>query len=182
MSSSLTRLGLAAASMALAALASVAIAADNAGKTVVIRAIDANGVGASLGALTLADTQSGLRIMPSLAGLTPGAHGMHVHQNADCGAAAKDSAMTAGLKAGGHLDPANTGLHEGPFGKGHLGDLPYLMVDDKGKAAIGVVAPHLKLADVVGHAIVIHEGADNYSDTPNPLGGGGGRIACGVVE
>ncbi len=29
--------------------------------------------------------------------------------------------------------------------------------------------------------LVIHEGGDNYSDTPKPLGGGGGRIACGVV-
>jgi Cu-Zn family superoxide dismutase len=170
------------ASLALIAFSFVAVAADNAGKTVVIRAIDATGVGASLGTLALTDTQSGLRIMPSLAGLTPGMHGMHVHQNADCGPAKKDDAMAAGMKAGGHLDPANTGKHEGPFGKGHLGDLPYLSVDPQGKAAIGVVAPHLKLAQVVGHAIVIHEGADNYSDAPNPLGGGGARIACGVVE
>jgi Cu-Zn family superoxide dismutase len=29
---------------------------------------------------------------------------------------------------------------------------------------------------------MIHEGGDNYRDTPEPLGGGGGRIACGVVE
>jgi Cu-Zn family superoxide dismutase len=29
---------------------------------------------------------------------------------------------------------------------------------------------------------MIHEGGDNYADEPKPLGGGGARIACGVVE
>jgi Cu-Zn family superoxide dismutase len=29
---------------------------------------------------------------------------------------------------------------------------------------------------------MIHESGDNYSDTPKKLGGGGGRIACGVVK
>jgi Cu-Zn family superoxide dismutase len=28
---------------------------------------------------------------------------------------------------------------------------------------------------------MIHEGGDNYSDQPKPLGGGGARIACGVI-
>ena len=39
----------------------------------------------------------------------------------------------------------------------------------------------LKLEDVAGRALVIHEGGDNYSDTPKPLGGGGVRMACGVI-
>jgi superoxide dismutase, Cu-Zn family len=30
--------------------------------------------------------------------------------------------------------------------------------------------------------VVIHEGGDNFSDQPKPLGGGGGRIACGVIK
>lgn len=45
-----------------------------------------------------------------------------------------------------------------------------------------MVAPRLKLADVKQHALMIHVGADNYSDTPKPLGGGGGRMVCGVVK
>jgi Cu-Zn family superoxide dismutase len=40
----------------------------------------------------------------------------------------------------------------------------------------------MSVAKAQGHAIIIHEGGDNYSDTPKPLGGGGSRIACGVVE
>jgi Cu-Zn family superoxide dismutase len=43
-----------------------------------------------------------------------------------------------------------------------------------------VIAPRLKLADVQGRALVIHEGGDNYSDQPEN-GGGKGRVACGVV-
>jgi Cu-Zn family superoxide dismutase len=43
-----------------------------------------------------------------------------------------------------------------------------------------VTAPQLKLADVRGRSLMIHEGGDNYSDTPEN-GGGAGRIACGVV-
>jgi Cu-Zn family superoxide dismutase len=29
---------------------------------------------------------------------------------------------------------------------------------------------------------MIHAGGDNHSDTPAPLGGGGGRMACGVIK
>jgi Cu-Zn family superoxide dismutase len=42
-------------------------------------------------------------------------------------------------------------------------------------------APRLSTDDLKGRAIVIHSGGDNYSDTPRPLGGGGARVACGVV-
>ena len=43
-----------------------------------------------------------------------------------------------------------------------------------------MTAPRLKMADVRGRALMIHEGGDNYSDNPEN-GGGKGRVACGVV-
>ena len=86
------------------------------------------------------------------------------------------------MAAGGHYDPANTGKHLGPHGEGHKGDLPALTVDASGETTKGVVAPHLTVADIKGRSIIIHAGADNYSDQPAPLGGGGARIACGVVK
>src|SRR5262249_24970487 len=88
----------------------------------------------------------------------------------------------AGMAAGGHYDPANTGKALGPLGEGHKGDLPALTVDADGRATKDVVAPHLKVSDVKGHSIMIHVGGDNYSDQPAPLGGGGARIACGVAK
>ena len=88
----------------------------------------------------------------------------------------------AGLAAGGHYDPAHSGKHEGPAGDGHSGDLPALKVADDGTATTAVVAPRLKIADILNRSIMIHAGSDNYSDSPKPLGGGGARIACGVIE
>jgi Cu-Zn family superoxide dismutase len=63
-----------------------------------------------------------------------------------------------------------------------MGDLPALEVNDQGEAVKLMLAPHLKLADIKGHTLMIHAGGDNYSDTPKPLGGGGPRVACGVIE
>ena len=42
-----------------------------------------------------------------------------------CDALARPSTGTESLTAaGGQFDPLNTGDHEGPYGDGHLGDLP----------------------------------------------------------
>ena len=39
-----------------------------------------------------------------------------------------------------------------------------------------------RIAALRGKSVMIHGGGDNYSDQPAPLGGGGARIACGVIE
>ena len=57
-----------------------------------------------------------------------------------------------------------------------------LEVAPDGTAQTPVTAPNLSVADLRGHALMIHAGGDNYSDQPEPLGGGGGRIACGIVK
>jgi Cu-Zn family superoxide dismutase len=150
--------------------------------TVVINKIDANGVGETIGGLTLEDTAQGLKVTPKLTGLPPGPHGFHVHANASCAPAEQNGQKVAGLGAGGHFDPAATGKHLGPAGDGHKGDMPVLVVAPDGTATSPAFSPHLKVADVQGHAIVIHAGGDNFSDQPAPLGGGGARIACGVVK
>jgi Cu-Zn family superoxide dismutase len=46
-----------------------------------------------------------------------------------------------------------------------------------------LVAPRITDVNVLkGHSLMIHAGGDNYSDQPKPLGGGGARIACGVIQ
>ena len=141
-----------------------------------------HGVGDKIGTITAEDTPYGLLLTPSLTGLAPGLHGFHLHEHATCECAEKDGKMTAALAAGNHFDPGKTGKHLGPYGEGHLGDLPPLWVDADGKCTLPVLAPRLKVADLAGRSIMIHAGGDNYSDTPAPLGGGGARIACGVAE
>lgn len=150
--------------------------------TVPMHLIDASGTGKSVGNVRAEDSKDGLVLMPRLEGLPAGAHGFHVHEKPDCAPMEKDGKKTAGLAAGGHYDPDKSGKHAGPTGKGHVGDLPALTVDDKGMATKRLVAPRLKVADLAGRSLMIHEGGDNYADEPKPLGGGGARIACGVVE
>jgi Cu-Zn family superoxide dismutase len=140
------------------------------------------GAGKSIGTVTVKDTQYGLLLIPQLTDLAPGLHGFHVHQNPDCAAGMKDNKPMAGMAAGGHYDPAGTNKHEGPYGQGHLGDLPALYVGADGKVALPVLAPRLKTADLKGRSLMIHAGGDNYSDAPAALGGGGARAACGVVK
>jgi len=140
------------------------------------------GPGASLGSITISESPGGAVFHLDLHGLPPGQHGFHVHSSPSCAPGQKDGAQVPAGGAGGHLDPAATGMHMGPGGGGHLGDLPYLTVGADGTATGEIVAPQIKtLADLKGHALVIHAGGDNYADQPKPLGGGGARLACGVI-
>ena len=147
-------------------------------------AIDINkvsdaGVGEKIGTVSIAEEGRASSFKVAVSGIASGAHGFHVHEKADCGAAMKDGKMEPGGAAGPHYDPDQKKSHKGPQGPGHKGDLPVLTANSKGINQT-VTAPHLKLADVEGRSIVIHEGGDNYSDNPEN-GGGKGRIACGVV-
>ena len=148
---------------------------------ITVHQVDANGVGASIGTVSFQQTPKGLLITPALGKLSPGEHGFHIHENGSCEAAEKEGKMGAALAAGGHLNPEKVAHHGTPL-DGHLGDLPALTVNDKGFATTPVLAPRLKLTDIQGRAIMIHAGGDNYSDSPKPLGGGGDRVACGVIK
>lgn len=139
------------------------------------------GVGKTVGTITATQTPYGVLLTPDLSGLAPGLHGFHVHQNPDCGPKEEDGKQVAALAAGGHYDPAKTGRHEGPYGNGHLGDLPAIFVTPDGTATYPVLAPRLKLSDLKGRTLMIHAGGDNHADHPQKLGGGGARLACGVI-
>ena len=149
---------------------------------VTMNLVNEQGVGKSIGTITISERPTGLVFTPQLTDLAPGVHGFHVHQNADCAAGVKDGKTVPGLAAGGHYDPASAGKHEGPHGKGHLGDLPPLTVGADGKAVTAVSASRLKMSDVKGRSLMVHAGGDNYADQPAPLGGGGARVACGAIN
>lgn len=128
----------------------------------------------SYGSVILEDTDDGLLISPNLHSLSPGLHGFHVHDVPSC--------HNFGQAARGHFDPKNTNRHRGPYkDDGHLGDLPALTFDAKKQSTHSVLAPRLKLYDIQNRALMIHSGGDNYSDTPKSNGGGGDRVACGVI-
>ena len=138
--------------------------------------VNDDGVGKSIGSIVIREGETGIVLKPDLKGLPPGPHGFHVHQEPDCGPSLKDGKMAAANSAGEHFDPGATGKHAGPDGEGHAGDLPRIDVAQNGTVTADIAAPRLKLGDVKGRSLMIHEGADDFAGSP-----GGPRIACGVI-
>lgn len=132
------------------------------------------------GRIVAVNSPYGVVFYPQLNGLAPGVHGFHVHVNPDCGPTEKG----LGMKAGGHWDPENTGTHSFPWAdNGHKGDLPALYVAEDGTATQPVLAPKIKsIEELRNHSIMVHVGGDNHHDHPATLGGGGARMACGVMK
>ncbi len=130
--------------------------------------------GKAIGTVVAEASLCGVKLTPNLTNLTPGIHGFHIHVKPDCG--------DSGNAAGGHLDPKNTEHHLGPYAKGHLGDLPVLIVNEDGTATLPTLAPRFSLNELRGHALMVHAGGDNYADTPEKNGGGAARFACGVIK
>ncbi|HEX7642521.1 MAG TPA: superoxide dismutase [Cu-Zn] SodC [Burkholderiaceae bacterium] len=151
--------------------------------TVPMNMVDEKGVVTPAGEITVTESQYGLIFWPSLSGLPTGLHGFHIHEHPSCDAGMKDGKPVPAMAAGGHWDPMKTERHAGPYSDGHLGDLPALYVGNDARAVYPVLAPRLKSLDALhGHALMIHAGGDNHDDHPAPLGGGGARIACGVIK
>lgn len=171
-------IAIAAVGSSVIAFASIA-RADEA--EVEIREVNARGVWDVIGSVKAKDASGGVAFAISVKDLPGGPHGFHLHEMGNCGPANG----AAGMAAGGHYDPSGTGRHMGPSARGHLGDLPiiYIATDEDGGLPYdgSLFAPHLKVSDMRGRALVIHKDGDNFADEPKPNGGGGDRLACGVV-
>jgi Cu-Zn family superoxide dismutase len=141
-----------------------------------------DGPGQGVGVVTITEGSAGATFHLDLRGLPPGPHGFHIHAGDTCAPAMKDGKSVPAGGAGGHMDPGATAMHMGPEGMGHLGDLPRLTVAADGTDMEVLVAPRIKSLEALkGHALMIHAGGDNYADQPAPLGGGGARLACGII-
>ncbi|UAK23430.1 superoxide dismutase family protein [Sphingomonas nostoxanthinifaciens] len=129
------------------------------------------------GTATLTPAPKGILIRIEASGLTPGWHGIHIHEKGDC----SDAAFKA---AGAHVHMATPAVHGllNPQASDQ-GDLPNLYVGADGTVKADlftslVMLPALQDAD--GAAIVIHAKPDDY--TTQPIGGAGDRVACAVVR
>ena len=129
------------------------------------------------GTATFVPASNGLKVSIRVANVPPGPHGIHLHQNADCG--------DGGAAAGGHYNPDNVKhgfLPKDGFGNAHAGDLGNIEVHANGSGTLELTLPGLSLQDgphsVVGRTIILHEKPDDFGQ---PTGNAGSRIACGVV-
>lgn len=130
--------------------------------------------GGPTGTLLLTVDPNGVKVTGQVTGLAPGSeHGFHIHEFGDLTA-------TDGTSLGSHYNPMGVdhGLPSDNDEARHVGDFGNIKADDNGVAAIDKVFPGVKLAEVLGRGVVVHEKPD---DGGQPTGNAGGRIAFGVI-
>jgi Cu-Zn family superoxide dismutase len=130
-----------------------------------------------------------------------GFHGLHIHANDasgngdGCIADAAQPPATWFVSADGHWKHDPGELHGA-----HAGDLPSVYVNDDGSATIEFDVDKLTASEVVGRAVVLHVGLDNFGNVPvgagsdqytagptaltktQATGNAGDRFACGVIS
>lgn len=113
-------------------------------------------------------------------GLSPGLHGLHVHE---CGDLSKGCDSI-----GEHFSLVDT-KHGGPSddeNNRHTGDLGNIIANEDGRATFRVVDKVLKVSDVIGRSLVVTDRPDDLGKGGNPeslISGNAGRgISCGIIS
>lgn len=129
------------------------------------------------GIVTMEETADGLKIVVQLENAPQGEHGFHIHEFGDCG--------DMGKNAGSHFNPQGNPhgqIMKDGMAKAHPGDLGNVTIKEDGTGRLEAVVPKLSLSsgeyNVAGHAVVLHEKIDDFSQ---PVGNAGGRIGCGPI-
>ncbi len=135
--------------------------------------------GRDTGSVRMVETTAGVLMRFKFKGLTPGQHGLHVHETGKCEADFKSAGAIynpLGAKHGYLND-------EGPM----VGDLPNIFVGPSGEVEVELISPFVTLNrdaeesifDADGTSLILFEKADDYLSEPE--GNAGARIACGVI-
>ncbi len=122
------------------------------------------------GVIQFAPTSSGMEVSGALKNLPTGLHGLHIHESGDC------------AKPGGHFAPTGNRHGNPANGEHHLGDLGNVEADASNQAAVSISVSGLALSgknSILGHALVVHAGADDMSSQPS--GNSGDVIGCGII-
>ncbi|MBT8275390.1 MAG: superoxide dismutase family protein [Bacteroidia bacterium] len=131
------------------------------------------------GTVTFTEQEGVVAMEATLSGLTPGTHAIHIHEKADC--TAED-----GTSSGGHWNP--TFAPHGKWGAEegfHKGDIGNVEADENGNASIAMKTDEWCIGcgdenkDILGKAIIVHQGTDDY--TTQPTGAAGARVSCGGI-
>lgn len=135
--------------------------------------------GLEIGYARLEQGPAGLLIRMEIApgGLTPGWHGLHLHETGDC------SDVGAYQLSGGHhgKQPGAHGLMNPDLGP-EAGDLANAWAASDGSVGYEAFTSLTELVPALGGdglSIIVHAGEDDHRS--QPIGGAGARVACGVV-
>lgn len=124
--------------------------------------------------------EDGVQIVVAVKNVTPGSHGIHIHEKGDC--SAEDASS-----AGDHYNPTKV-IHGAPDPlKHHVGDFGNIEIDQDGNGALTLIIPRNHFhpdfpdwKDIVGKSVVLHSKPDDLKTQPS--GDSGERIACGVIN
>jgi len=131
------------------------------------------------GTVTFSETDGMVTMQANITGLSEGLHAIHIHETGDCSA-------DDGTSAGGHWNPTNTTHGEWGGDTFHIGDIGNLDANASGTASISrttnlwCIGCSDATKNVIGKAIIIHEGPDDF--TSQPSGAAGPRIGCGEIN
>ncbi|KAF9908766.1 hypothetical protein BX616_011379 [Lobosporangium transversale] len=114
-------------------------------------------------------------------GLSPGKHGIHIHELGDTSGGATTT--------GPHYNPTN--VDHGDHETGHVGDLGNVEVDEKGWGDLVSESKRIKVWDIIGRSMVVTERGDDLGRTETgPAeavakskedGNSGNGIICGII-
>lgn len=130
------------------------------------------------GTATFVEKNGKVTFVAKIAGLTPGAHAIHIHEKSDCSAA-------DGSSAGGHWNP--TFKKHGKWGVAeyHKGDIGNFTADEKGNGTITLTTDEWCIGcgdqtkDILEKGLIVHQGTDDF--TSQPAGNAGARVACSAI-
>ena len=137
------------------------------------------------------ETQRGLQIKISISGISPGKHGLHIHEYGD---------LTEGCSSlCSHFNPTKS-VHGGRNSEErHLGDLGNVTADENGNVETTIYDKMLRITGdfgIVGRSVVLHADEDDLGkggikngeivdeekhEESLKTGNAGKRIACGII-
>jgi len=131
-----------------------------------------------MGQVQFAPLEDGIvRITGEMKGLAPGLHGFHIHAFGDV--------SNGCASTGGHYNPQNKEHGAPADANRHAGDLGNINVGADGTAKIDITDKGFKIPEILGRAVVCHEGQDDLGKGGHELskttGNAGGRVACGII-
>lgn len=131
---------------------------------------------AASGTVSFRQEGGSVQVTARVSGLTPGAHGFHIHDKGDCSAPDATS-------AGGHFNPTGKAHGHPDHADHHAGDMPQLMADAAGNATLSARLTGVSIgegaANIVGRGLIVHAAPDDFKT--QPTGNSGARVACGVI-
>lgn len=133
------------------------------------------------GTVTFTQENGSVTMVAEMEGLTEGIHAIHIHEKADC-------SSPDGKSTGGHWNP--TAEAHGKWGAEegyHKGDIGNFTAGADGKGSITFTTDEWCIGcgdeskDILGKAVIVHAGTDDY--TTQPTGAAGGRVSCaGIIQ